>query len=72
MKNRESKFLFSPQCNLKKRQAAYYTVTMRRVCVTIVAVEKQQVLHILCVCVCFFNNIQHAPLQSNVTCFRVK
>ena len=35
----------------------------------------------LCVCgrarastrVCvFFNNIQHAPLQSNITCFRVK
>jgi len=27
-----------------------YDVTMRRVCVTIDAVEKQKLLHILCVC----------------------
>ena len=29
----------------------------------------------VCVCVCFFNffiNIQHAPLQGNITCFEVK
>jgi hypothetical protein len=30
----------------------YYNVTLRSICVTTVAVEKQEVLHILRVCVC--------------------
>ena len=41
-----------------------YNVTMRSVWVTIVAVENQQVLHILSVCVCVYGcvalRIQHA------------
>ena len=36
----------------KQEQQCTYIATFRRVCVTIVAVEKQYVLHILCVCVC--------------------
>jgi len=35
----------------KKRQAVYYNVTLRRVRATIVAVEKQSVLHNLSVSV---------------------
>ena len=44
-------FFFTHQT--QTRQAIYYDVTLRRVRVTIVAVEKQQVLHILSVSVVF-------------------
>jgi hypothetical protein len=33
-----------------KRETAYYNVTFRRIRLTIVVIEKQQVLHILSVC----------------------
>ena len=36
------------------RQAVYLKVTLRRFRVTIAVVEKQQVQHILCVCVCVY------------------
>ena len=36
----------------KKKRQCTYNVTMRRVRAIIVVVEKQWVLHIVCVCVC--------------------
>ena len=39
-------------CENLTRQAMYYNVTFRRVRLTIVALEMQQILHILNVCVC--------------------
>jgi hypothetical protein len=68
-------------CNLinKTRQAINYNVTFRRVRATIVAVEKQRVLHNTwgrarvraCVCVCVFEalGIQHAMgMRHIITC----
>jgi hypothetical protein len=55
-----------------------YNVILRRVCVTMLAVEEQQVLHILsvcvCVCVCVAVVIQHVKsmrhiILSSVACF---
>jgi len=48
-------------------------ITVRRVCVTIVVVEKQSVLHILCVCVCVALGTQHVKrmhliILSSVAC----
>jgi len=42
----------------------YFTVTIRRVRATIVAVEKEQILHILSVCVAFV--IQHAKRMRHI------
>jgi len=38
-------------------------VTFRRFCVTIVAVEKQYVLHILSVCLCVFKGLPYSVLS---------
>ena len=52
--------------NPKQYWKCRYNVTMGRVRVTIVAVEKQCILHILCVCVCVFV----ALVNQHVTCMR--
>jgi type III secretory pathway component EscS len=44
----------------------YYNVTLRRVRVTIVAVEKQQALHIMCACVRAVLVIQHEKLVCHI------
>ena len=43
-----------------------YNVTLRRVRVTVVAVEKQNVLHILSVCVCVVLVTQHVKRMRNI------
>ena len=47
-------FLLHPQIKQKKQQdrQCMYTRTLRPICATIVAVEKQWVLHNLSVCIC--------------------
>ena len=43
-----------------------YSVTTKRVGVTNVPVERQLVLHILCVCVCVALGIQHATRMRHI------
>jgi hypothetical protein len=45
-----------------------HTVMLRHARKTIAAMEKQQVLHIVCVCVCSLSVIQHA---KNMHCIKL-
>jgi len=65
-----------PEESMQQDKQCTYNVTLRRVRVTVVPMEKQSVLHILCVCVCVALLSQHVKglrlvILSSVACLTV-